>query len=854
MAGIPDALRVGTPASERGDNPYRNFPQQPRRTSSSSSKVSELFSSRRSSEANSDVSPIAPSSRYSYSSVASLEPQTYTSPAAPPLPALQDYSSYEPFSPFEPQGATPSFKRNRSLISKLGSIRSARLSRKTRYGVLNDDDEERGPARLGNLEEEDGEHIGIDLSGFDGNFVLNDFAKKTDSAVGERELRHATPASLIPGRIGGGMGQIMTAAVIDDPKRKGHRRGESLQDQETRRNAQKLAEARGEILAVEAVEGPAVDISNLGGADYQRRDTMASLVSNNGENKKSFFFPDDPEMPKWRPLSMRWPYISTLVAIAIALAALQEFLCQLSLRRAAHDDGLIKFYAPQQIPTMTFFAWKYLPTMLLVTYGVMWQVTDYECKRLEPYYQLSKRSGATAATSLNLDYLTFMSYLIPIRAVINKQWAVVYSSIATLMAGGLLAVLQSASVTMEPELKFRKDNEPKFVRINPIWSRFLEGTLICIAFYGVLLIIQLRRKSGLISDPKGIAGIAAMATKSHILNDFKGLDTAPNHIIHQQLRSRRYNLHKSSLWQGEYIRNDEKIHASGKENPHPVMMRLTAGIPYILYIAAFAAIVPTFMFVGSANGVLEKVPWLLTLGATVVKLMWNCLDINLRVIEPYYILSRRHAPPRTLTLDYTGTVPGYLSFKAALNGHWLVALVSFGAIMAEVLTVCVTSFSVDGRSFISGHGDDGKDGNGGDHNMPASDRYNTSETFRSLWISYAIANGVLIYLIVVASLLYTQRRHKFLPRQPGTIAGVMAYIHQSRMLDDFIDTEGLNSLEMTKHLEKLGKTYALGWFRGRDGEDHCGVDQEPILAPYRHGKDWTAGRLQTGQIGTWEYF
>jgi hypothetical protein len=75
------------------------------------------------------------------------------------------------------------------------------------------------------------------------------------------------------------------------------------------------------------------------------------------------------------------------------------------------------------------------------------------------------------------------------------------------------------------------------------------------------------------------------------------------------------------------------------------------------------------------------------------------------------------------------------------------------------------------------------------------------------------------------------------------------------MLEDFIDTERMNSKEMTQHLEKIGKTYALGWFNGRDGEDHMGVDQEPISAPYEHGVDWKKGRLGgTGDIGTWEHY
>ena len=702
-----------------------------------------------------------------------------------------------------------------------------------------------GRRRLGGLEEdEDEEVIGIDVSSFECPIALHNLSNnKPNIAIHEREGFGPDRA---PATLGGGMNLVRTATVVEPPSQRGHKRGPSMTDPETRKVVQELAQSCGEILAFDAE--PVVDISNFGGSNFSKRNTVASATTVDGENEmqKSYYFPEDPVQPAWRPFSMRWPYITLLIVTAVSLAGIQEFLCQLSLQREKHGDGLIQFLKAQDIPTPAYFAWKYMPTIILVSYGVMWQVTDYEIKRLEPYYQLSRRDGALASHSLNLDYLTFMSYLIPFRAIVYKQWAVVYSSTATLIAGGLLAVLQSASIDMKPESGPQGEEQTKNVVVNPVWSRSLEAALAIIAILGVLLLIQLRRKSGLLSDPKGIAGIAAMATKSHILNDFVGLDTAPNHIINKQLKNRRYNLHKSSLWQGEFIRSEDKVQAKKVENPHPIMLRLEAGILYMLYMAAFLCMLPLLLFLPNASIVTQKVPFLLTAISVSIKLLWGCLDINVRVIEPYYILSRRHAPPRTLTLDYTGTVPGYLSFKAMLNKHYLVALVGLGSILSEVLTVCATSFSVDGRTFISGHADDpGADG---------TTRYDTGETFKSFWISLAIAISILIYLITNAILVYAYRRHKFLPRQPGSIADTLAYIHQSRMLDDFVDTESFDAPAMTRHLEKLGKTYALGWFNGRDGIDHCGVDQEPILAPYEHGVDWAKGRLLGNGIGTWEHF
>lgn len=556
-------------------------------------------------------------------------------------------------------------------------------------------------------------------------------------------------------------------------------------------------------------------------------------------------------MPAWRPFSMGWPYLSVLIIVALLLAGLQEFLCQLSIKRAKADpdDGLIKFKKAGDLSVAEYFTWKYAPVLFFVIYGIFWQITDFEVKRLEPFYQLSKKTGATAAESLNMDYLTFMSWLVPLRALRHKQFAVIYVSLATLVASSLVPILQSASVNMYPPQRDRKSDGWKSIRIDPAWSRAVTACLIFVAICGCVLMYEMRRKSGLLSDPKGIAGIAAMATRSHILADFHGLDTAPLDRIHKQLRHRRYILHKSSLWQGEYIRNSkEKIHESGSD-PRPLMLRRRAGIPYIFGIILFLAALPIFMFVEGANVVTETLPFLLTAIATGIKLVWGTMNCDIRMLEPFYILSHRKAPARVLTLDYTGTNPIFLPIKALLNRHYIVALVGVGSILAEVLTVCVSSFSVDGKKFIPGRG-----GNESDDEDDEHDRYNTDETFRSFWISFTLVLLILITLVLIAALVYVRRSQKFMPRQIGTMASVLAFIHQSKMLTNFIDTEKFDSTQMTKYLEKQGKTYALGWFSGRDGDDHCGIDEEEILAEYKYGVDWTKTRLQGGQIGTWEHY
>lgn len=752
----------------------------------------------------------------------------------------------------------------RRLLNRLTSL-SRGNARGGKYNKLEDEESGPGKRRLRGVEEEE-EAIGYDLSGYEG-LPMKKFepqkriGKPTIGLEQERDLDEAGYAAeyqRLEAQLGSGMNLIVEKPFTHNPVvtpqagTTNHQRGLSGSDVVCAMaavDAQKEAEKTERIVAIADVP---VDISDFhAGSDF---DTGSILTADTGLGKihggKSYFFPEDPEQPSWRPFSMGRPWLSMLIFIALALAGLQEFLCQLSLKRIREDDegGLVTFDKPGDLSVTKFFTWKYAPIMTFVFYGILWQMTDFEVKRLEPYYQLSKKTGATAAESLNMDYLTFMSWLVPLRALHHKQYAVIYSSVSTLVASSLVPVLQSASIVTYPPKSERQYEHKKSVRIDPPWSRAVSACLVFVALSGAALMYAMRRKSGLQSDPQGIAGIAAMAVGSHVLEEFRGLDTASLDAIHKQLRHRRYILHKSSLWQGEFIRNNtEKIHEHSTD-PRPLMLRKRSGIPFVAFMIAVTGSIPVFMFVNGAGIVTEKVPFLMTALATVIRILWNTMNCDVRMIQPFWILAQRHAPARTLTLDYAGTNPLLLPFKAMFNRHFLVMLVAFGSILAEVLTVCVSSLSVDGKKFIPGLG--------ADDLMDDDDlaRHDTEQTFRSFWASFVLSIAIMFYLIAIALLTYVKRSHKFMPRQIGTIASVLAFINQSHMLLRFVGTEKFDSTKMTKHLEKSGKTFALGWVRGRDGQDHLAIDEEEILAEYKYGVDWRETRILGHQVGAWEHY
>lgn len=613
------------------------------------------------------------------------------------------------------------------------------------------------------------------------------------------------------------------------------------------------ANKRGKIIEVVVEDETAVDLSSIAGgkapdpvADLTTFDPKSvSKQSRQGTLAPSVevFYPQ----ANWRPFSMTWPYLSALIIISVGLAAVEEYLLQKSM----NEKGLYNFRDIDKVNTWDYFSFKYLPTLCAVSFGVVWQITDFEVKRLEAFYQLSKEGGALAAESINVDYITFFNFLRPIRALRYKHYAVAVSSLATLMAVSLVPTLQSASV----KLKHSEENNDISVIIDPLFSRILSGILVFIAILGCVLLWQLtRRRSGLVADVKGIAGIAAMANRSHILMDFKNMDTATPEMIHKKLNTHRYLLRNSSLAPDAKVpltqeEKDKYDTVTFAHNPHPLMLRLIAAIPFVIGIILFMAFIPIVLFQKNANILTEKAPWLLTVLAVCVKLGWGTLETDVRMIEPFYILSKRHASPKVLTLDYTAMAFGWMPIRAFSNGHYLVGAVGLGSVLAELLTVCCTSFAnSDGMAFAREAFDKDKHKPDPDINVNKGE-----ETVKSFLISFGLAMLILSFLFSVAVTVFTRRRHPFLPRQPNTISSVLAFIHQSKMLYDFVGTEKMNNDEMVKRLVGIKKTYGLGWFTGRDGELHCGVDEEELVSNYRHGED-TRKAMISSNVGDWQNY
>lgn len=608
----------------------------------------------------------------------------------------------------------------------------------------------------------------------------------------------------------------------------------ATRSQTIKSRGQDEANRRGEVIEVVMQEPAGVDISSMGGLSVVASSTFRNQTYQSKEGLTQIFYPQ----PNWKPWSMRWPYLATLMLLSVGLAIMQE-----AMFRQYRHKALIEFKNPEDVNPALYFSVKFAPTLSAVVYGVLWQFTDFEVRRLEAFYQMSQTGGALAAESINVDYVTSFNFLLPIQALRVRHFSVAYSSLATFLSISLVPTFAAASIVITPNRNERMSHPEglKSLHFSPIWSRLLTSTLaICaVCSLGVLVSLQ-TRKSGLRTDVRGIAGLASMAVVSHILNDFRDMDTAKHHDIHHKLKHHRYMLKNSSLAPD----NDNAVSTSDKEkfrttgymvdSPHPLMLRPAGLIPLAFFLVVFLFFIPIFLFT-KADVITDKAPWFITAWSVCLKLAWGGMEKGMRMMEPYYILSRRHAPSKTLTLDYTALPFGYMPFRALMNGHVLVFLVGFGSVMFEFLTILVTGLAtVDGRDFLKDYSTDP------DHPDKWKGVNSGQETVQSFNVSLGISLFMLLYMAVITTVVFFRRRHPFLPRQPNTIASVLAYIHQSKMLWNFVGTNKMAHSERIKKLDD-GKTYGLGWFSGRDGQTHCGVDEEELISSYKHGINFSDG-------------
>ncbi|KAL8871434.1 MAG: hypothetical protein Q9174_002731 [Haloplaca sp. 1 TL-2023] len=150
----------------------------------------------------------------------------------------------------------------------------------------------------------------------------------------------------------------------------------------------------------------------------------------------------------WKPVTLRAPLLLSIAGFTSISVAVMLYLSYID-----QTNGGLAFVSPTGSHSMaTRFCYSYLPTLIALALGTLWSWVDLDAKRLEPYFQLSKKDGAEAKDSLQLHYPFDFIALAPIRAFRRRHWSVFFSGTTTALIFWVLTPLLGAVFADIPRL------------------------------------------------------------------------------------------------------------------------------------------------------------------------------------------------------------------------------------------------------------------------------------------------------------------------------------------------------------------------------------------------------------------
>lgn len=117
-----------------------------------------------------------------------------------------------------------------------------------------------------------------------------------------------------------------------------------------------------------------------------------------------------PGSPNWHPWPLRKPFLLLFIMLCLLLIIAIELVVQGCSRSGCHIFGAA---SRSIISTSTNWAYNLLPTALTLGLSFLWAVPHHDLMRLEPFFQMSTPTGATADDSILLEYSYTLPFLIP---------------------------------------------------------------------------------------------------------------------------------------------------------------------------------------------------------------------------------------------------------------------------------------------------------------------------------------------------------------------------------------------------------------------------------------------------------
>lgn len=142
----------------------------------------------------------------------------------------------------------------------------------------------------------------------------------------------------------------------------------------------------------------------------------------------------------WKPYTMRAPVLCAVIVISLGLAGVIEYLAQKSQRQG----GLGLSPSEDDIPQTVNIAYLYMPTTVAVLYSLLWTWIDLDVRRMQPWFELSRATGARGDQSLLLNYPFEFLAFVPVTAWKRRHWPVFNAGLVMMLVFWAITPLQGA--------------------------------------------------------------------------------------------------------------------------------------------------------------------------------------------------------------------------------------------------------------------------------------------------------------------------------------------------------------------------------------------------------------------------
>lgn len=484
------------------------------------------------------------------------------------------------------------------------------------------------------------------------------------------------------------------------------------------------------------------------------------------------------------------------------------------------------------ITGLEYFRAMYLPVVVAVLLKLVWSIVFASTKMMEPFYLLSQEGGALAKDSLVADYLISSISLQGLSNLFVGHPVIILATLTYICISALPSLAIQATTIKAIGTCFSETGQ---THCHPMWELNITYTrvlqvVLCVTTLLVLamMILSLRRQSGVFSNPASIATMASLLNNDDFVSEIQRLPqrSSRSFVLHALGRT-KFTLaqHRAAGGQIRYgiVQTGTKYHElddsvlpnarEGVETPsdsdhRSLSRRFFVDVVFLLAMLALLSIIVAYYLVhgdNPFNNFFNRSPvrgLVFTVTASILDGHWKQIEHEVRIMTPYCRLLRGSAKSDSSVLIAQNATPITSLFPALWQRNFFHAAVAFVAVLSDVLIVVI----------------------GGVPFSPAQFHIDFVVCTFMSWIILAI-------MVVMVLALFRWRalnEEMMMPQIPNTLLAVCQLLcnRNNGVCDEMAGTEMMQGGVRDRIIRRSSVRYWAGWIEEEDGSRRWVIEKD----------------------------